>query len=114
VAWVLLLYVGNMGSSPLQRRGCSVLIGTVAHGRGRRDLKGGPILHMTRASMMVSGVLHPRQLRVVSSFLRYDRWRPDLEQQAAAYTRGRSMTVGSDLGPAGLDLGFGIFFIIEH
>jgi hypothetical protein len=24
------------------------------------------------------------------------------------------MTVGSDLGPAGLDLGFGIFFIIEH
>jgi hypothetical protein len=54
---------------PLQRwRGCTVLVGTTACGHGKRDLEGGPLRRMTRASVMADSVLHPRQ--------------------AAAYTRG--------------------------
>jgi hypothetical protein len=88
-----LIYNG-VGPPPLRRRGCAVLVGTAGRGRGRRDLEGSPLLCETQASVMVGGVLHPRQLREASSFLGYDRRWPDLEQQAAAYTRGRSTTVG--------------------
>jgi hypothetical protein len=62
-----------------------VLVGMVAHRRGRRDLEGGPLQRATRASAMVGDVLHPRQ--------------------AAAYVRGRSTTAAPDLGLTDLDLG---------
>jgi hypothetical protein len=82
---VLLFYSGGAGPPHLRRRGYTMLVGTAARGRGRRDLKGGPLRRATRASVMAGGVLHPRQ--------------------AAAYTRGRSMMAAPDLGLAGLDLG---------
>jgi hypothetical protein len=81
---VLLLYGSGAGPPRLRQCGCTVLVGTVAHGCGRRDLEGGPLRHATWALVMVGSVLHP--------------W------QAAAYMRGRSTTAAPDLGLMSLDL----------
>jgi hypothetical protein len=85
-AWVHLLYARGTCPPPLRRRGCAVLVGMAARGRGRHDLKGTP--SYTR--------LGPRQWRV-----------------AAAYTRGKSTMASLDLGLVGLDVGSRIFLLLK-
>jgi hypothetical protein len=49
------------------------------------------------ASSILGDVIHPRQLWVASSFLSYDRRRPDLELQVVMLS-GSLTTAGSNLG----------------